>query len=49
MNPITWATSPWGREVPIHIAWYLMWLALIAGLLFVIVHALYVGFVAGPK
>jgi len=49
MDLITWATSPWGRSVPIHIAWYLAWLAVIAGLLFVIVHALYVAIVAGPK
>jgi len=49
MDPITWATSPWGRSVPIHIAWYLIWVALIAGLLFMIVHAIYVGVIAAPK
>ena len=49
MDFITWATSPWGRSVPIHIAWYLMWLAVIAGLCFMIVHALYVIIVAPPK
>ena len=32
LRPITqWATSPWGREVPIHIAWFLIWVAAIAG------------------
>jgi cytochrome b subunit of formate dehydrogenase len=49
MDPITWATSPWGNSVPIHIAWYLVWAAVIAGLLFMIVHALYVGIFAPPK
>lgn len=49
MDPITWATSPWGRSVPIHIAWYLIWVALIAGLLFMIVHAIYVSVIAAPK
>ncbi|MGA7342652.1 MAG: cytochrome b/b6 domain-containing protein, partial [Terracidiphilus sp.] len=49
MEFITWATSPWGRTVPIHAAWDLIWLAVIAGLLFMIVHALYVAIVAGPR
>ena len=39
---IQWATSPWGQSVPIHIAWGLIWVAVIAGLFFMIVHALYV-------
>ena len=42
MELIQWATSPWGRTVPIHIAWCLIWVAVIAGLFFMIVHALYV-------
>ena len=29
---IQWATSPWGKSVPIHIAWGLIWVAVIAGL-----------------
>jgi cytochrome b subunit of formate dehydrogenase len=41
-----WATSPWGRNVPIHIAWFLIWVAAIAGLLFLIVHAIYVRYFA---
>ena len=49
MDFITWAISPWGRSVPIHIAWYLIWIAVIAGLLFMIVHALYVAIFAAPK
>jgi len=49
MNFITWATDPWGRHVPIHAAWDLIGTALIGGLAFMIVHALYVAVVAGPK
>ena len=32
MELIQWATSPWGQSVPIHIAWGLIWVAVIAGL-----------------
>lgn len=47
LRPITeWATSPWGQNVPIHIAWFLIWVAAIAGLLFLIVHAIYVRYFA---
>jgi cytochrome b subunit of formate dehydrogenase len=46
MDFITWATSPWGQSVPIHIVWGLIWVALIAGFFFVVVHALYVAIVA---
>ncbi|MEI9976740.1 MAG: hypothetical protein WDO73_34595 [Ignavibacteriota bacterium] len=44
-----WATSPWGRSVPIHAAWFLIWVAGIAGLLFLIVHAIYVRYFARPE
>lgn len=47
LKPVTeWATSPWGKNVPIHAAWFLMWVAAIAGLLFLIVHAIYVRYFA---
>ncbi len=46
---LQWATSPWGERVPIHIAWFLIWVAAIAGLSFVIVHAIYIRFFARPK
>ena len=50
LRPITeWATSPWGRDVPIHIAWFLIWVAALAGLLFLIVHAIYVRYFARPE
>jgi len=56
MNFLEWAMSPLGQRVPIHIAWFLIWVALIAGLVFLIVHAIYVRyfarkteFVSGPS
>ncbi|HEV7969028.1 MAG TPA: cytochrome b/b6 domain-containing protein [Candidatus Acidoferrales bacterium] len=42
MNLIQWAQSPWGQQVPTHISWTLLWISAIGGLLFLIVHALYV-------
>jgi cytochrome b subunit of formate dehydrogenase len=44
-----WATSPWGQSVPIHIAWFLIWVAALAGLLFLIVHSIYVRYFAKPE
>jgi hypothetical protein len=49
LNIIQWAISPWGQRVPIHIAWYLLYVSAIAGLLFLIVHAIYVGYWAKPE
>jgi formate dehydrogenase subunit gamma len=49
MRIITWATDPWGKNVPTHAAWDLIWAAVIAALGFMIVHALFVAVVAGPK
>jgi cytochrome b subunit of formate dehydrogenase len=47
LKPITeWANSPWGQNVPVHIAWFLIWVAALAGLLFLIVHAIYVRYFA---
>jgi cytochrome b subunit of formate dehydrogenase len=47
IKPITeWATSPWGQAVPIHIAWFLIWVAALAGLLFFVVHATYLRYFA---
>ncbi len=46
MGIIEWATSPWGQTVPIHIAWFLIWVAAILGLLSLIVHAIYVRYFA---
>jgi cytochrome b subunit of formate dehydrogenase len=49
MDLIQWAIDPWGKIVPIHIAWFLIWVAAIAGLLFVIVHAIFVRYFAKPR
>ncbi|HTR68067.1 MAG TPA: cytochrome b/b6 domain-containing protein [Terriglobales bacterium] len=49
MGIIEWATSPLGQRVPIHIAWYLIWVAAIAGMAFLIVHAIYVRYFAKEK
>ena len=49
MGFLEWATSPWGQSVPIHIAWFLIWVAVIAGFLFFIVHATYLRYFAKPK
>ena len=46
MGILEWATSPWGQHVPIHIAWLLIWVAVIAGLFFFIVHVIYVSYFA---
>jgi cytochrome b subunit of formate dehydrogenase len=46
MGVIEWAASPWGQNVPIHIAWFLIWVAAILGLLFLIVHSIYVRYFA---
>lgn len=46
MGLVEFATSPWGQTVPIHIAFYLIWVAAIGGLAFLIVHAIYVQFFA---
>jgi cytochrome b subunit of formate dehydrogenase len=49
MDFITWATSPWGQSVPTHIAFGLMWVAVIFGFFFMVVHTIYVAIVAPRK
>ena len=49
MGLVSWATSPWGQTVPIHVAFYLIWVAIIAAFFFMVVHTLYVAMVAPPK
>src|ERR1700685_4322766 len=46
---LEWAKDPWGQTVPIHIAWFLIWVSAISGLLFLMVHATYVRYFAKPK
>ncbi len=49
MGIIQWAISPLGQRVPIHIAWFLIWVALIAGMAFLVVHAIYMRYFAKEK
>lgn len=49
MDPLQRAIDPWGKSVPIHIAWFLIWVAVVAGLLFVIAHAIFVRYFAKPR
>jgi cytochrome b subunit of formate dehydrogenase len=47
LRPITqWAANPWGQNVPIHIGWFLIWVGALAGLAFLIVHAVYARYFA---
>jgi len=41
MNLVIWGASPWGQPIILHAAWYLLWCSLTAGVLFVLVHALW--------
>jgi cytochrome b subunit of formate dehydrogenase len=43
---IQWAISPWGERVPTHISWDLIWVAVALGVIFLVGHAIYVGFIA---
>ena len=49
MGLVTWATSPLGQSVPTHVGWWLIWVAIIAGFFFMVVHTIYVALVAPPK
>ena len=49
MGILEWATSPSGQRVPIHIAWFLIYVALMVGLVFLVVHAIYVRYFADRK
>jgi cytochrome b subunit of formate dehydrogenase len=49
MGIIEWATSPLGQDVPIHIGWFLIWVAGIVGLVFLMVHAIYMRYFAKEK
>jgi cytochrome b subunit of formate dehydrogenase len=49
MGFLEWARNPWGQNVPIHIAWFLIWVAIIAGLLFFVAHATYLRYFAKRK
>ena len=44
MGIIQWGTDPWGQNVPLHAAWYLIWVALAVGLIGLGLHAAWVHF-----
>lgn len=46
---LQWAADPWGKVVPIHIAWFLIWVAAIGGLCFLVFHAVYVRYFAKER
>jgi len=46
---LQWAADPWGKVVPIHIAWFLIWVAAIGGLCFLVFHAIYVRYFAKAR
>jgi cytochrome b subunit of formate dehydrogenase len=46
---LQWAADPWGKVVPIHIAWFLIWVAAIGGLCFLVFHAVYVRYFAKDR
>ena len=43
-NLVSWARSPWGESVLIHISWDLFWASLVGGLLFLLAHGGYMLF-----
>jgi len=49
VDVLEWARDPWGHSVPIHIAWFLIQVAFVSAVAFLIVHAAYVRFFAGEK
>ncbi len=49
MGLMEWAKNPYGEDIPIHAAWFLIWVSAIGGLLFLIGHAIYVKYFAKPE
>ena len=48
MGVVEFANSPWGQQIPIHIRWFLIWVAGIVGLLFLIGHAIWFRYFRKP-
>ena len=49
MDFLTWGRNPWGQTILIRISWDLLWASAVAGLLFLVGHALYVRYWPKPK
>ena len=43
-----WGTSPWGQDIPIHVSFFLLWVSAIGGLVFLIVHAIWIRYFDTP-
>ena len=48
MGIVEFAKNPWGQDVPIHIFFYLIWVSVIAGLAFLVIHAIWARYFAKP-
>ena len=46
MNFITSGLNPWNQSIPMHASWDLLWLSVLAGIAFFLVHGAYVRFLA---
>jgi cytochrome b subunit of formate dehydrogenase len=42
MDVVTWGRDPWSREMLVHVSWSLLYLSMVAGVRFMLVHAAYV-------
>ena len=49
MGIIEFAKSPWGQDVPIHAAFWLLWVSAIGGMIFLVVHAVWLRYYAKPE
>ena len=48
MGILEWGKSPWGQDIPIHISFFLLWVSAIGGLVFLVVHAIWLRYFAKP-
>jgi cytochrome b subunit of formate dehydrogenase len=44
MDLVSWARSPWGESILVHISWSLFWASLVGGFLFLVAHGGYMLF-----
>ena len=42
MDLLTWGRNPWGQDIWTHISWALLWVSIIGGAAFMIIHTAYV-------
>jgi cytochrome b subunit of formate dehydrogenase len=46
MDVLEWAIDPWGQTVPTHAAWFLIYVAASAGMIFLVLHAIFIRYFA---